>query len=229
MAGELSGAPRRGRTRRVQRAARWRVVVGVALVSAAAAMVLVAHRSADRPPRDRWLVTVAEVAEGTPLRREHLGSAAIELPRGVQAVPVADLPDVLGRVAGRPLAQGALLTSEDLLARGRFEGGTGIEVALTFDADRWPESGLELGDRLEVLSTDPQGTGTRSLVSGARLVAVERGDEGSDLGASGGRLVRLAVPDLDAATALVDASVREELTVVVPAPSGTGQAQEHAP
>jgi hypothetical protein len=205
------------------------VLVGVALVIAAAAMVLVAHRSASRPPQDRWLVTVEEVALGTPLRREHLGAAAIELPRGVRAVPVEDLEDVLGRVVARPLAQGALLTSDDLLAPGRFDGGTGIEVALTFDAGRWPDSGVRVGDRIEVLSTDPEGSGTRSLVSGARLVALGDDDGGADLGAPEGTRVRLAVPDLDDAAALVDASVREELTVVVPAPGATTSNPDAAP
>jgi Flp pilus assembly protein CpaB len=191
-------------------------MVGVALVSAAAAMVLVAHRSAGRPPTDRWLVTVAEVPAGTPIRREHLAAAPIDLPRGVHAVAVADLDDVLGRVSARALGDGALITSEDLLAPGRFEGGTGIEVAVTLDSGRWPESGAEPGDHVDVLSTDPDGNGTHTVASGVKLIAVDDDDGG--LGATGGTRVRLSVADSETATVLVDASVREQLTVVLPAP-----------
>jgi Flp pilus assembly protein CpaB len=206
------------------------VLVGIALVAAAAAMVLVAHRSANRPPRHRWLVAVAEVPVGTPLGRRHLGTAPIDLPRGVQAVAATDLDDVLGRVTARPLADGQLLTPDDLLAAGRFDGGEGIEVTVTLDERRWPRGGLDVGDRVDVLSTDPDGDGTRPLVSRARLVALDDdGDGGSGLGGAGGTRVRLAVPDAAAATALVDAAVREELTVVLPAPTSTGPPPEAAP
>jgi Flp pilus assembly protein CpaB len=197
------------------------VLVGIALVAAAAAMVLVAHRSANRPPRHRWLVAVAEVPVGTPLGRHHLGTAPIDLPRGVQAVAATDLEDVLGRVTARPLADGQLLTPDDLLAAGRFDGGDGIEVTVTLDERRWPGGGLDVGDRVDVLSTDPDGEGTRPLVSRARLVALDDGDGAAGLGGDGGTRVRLAVPDAAAATALVDAAVREQLTVVLPAPSST--------
>jgi Flp pilus assembly protein CpaB len=205
------------------------VLVGIALVAAAASMVLVAHRSAHRPPRHRWLVAVAQVPIGTPLDRAHLGAAPIDLPRGVQAIAVTDLDDVLGRVTARPIADGQLLTPDDLHPPGRFEGGDGVEVTVTLDARRWPHDGIEVGDRVDVLSTDPDGDGTRDLVSRARLVALDDGGGGGDLGGVGGTRVRLAVPDPAAATALVDAAVREELTVVLPAPSAAGTMPEAAP
>ena len=68
-----------------------------------------------------------------------------------------------------------------------------------------------------MLATDPDSTGTRTVAGGALVTAV--GDDGRDgIGSSSTVLVRLGLPDRDVASAVVDASIRSELSLVLPAP-----------
>ena len=78
--------------------------------------------------------------------------------------------------------------------------------------------------RVDLLATDPDGAGTSVLATDVLVVAVDEGDVG--LGATDGTAVRLALTDADAAAAVVDASVRSQLTLVLPQPgTGTGAAR----
>lgn len=225
MAGELSGATASPRAGSVGHGFRWRIALGAALITAAAALVLVAHRAAQQPPSTRWLVVDTEVAAGAPLHDTDLAAALIDLPAGVDGVRVSELEDLRGRVAAHSLAPGSLLTQNDLLDPDRFWDGAGIEVAVTVDGDRAPLGSLKPGERVEVLSTDPEGEGTRTLLGGVRVVAVDDGNQ-DGIGAHGGVRVRLAVTDDEAAAALVDAAVREQLTLVVAGPALADRASE---
>ena len=70
---------------------------------------------------------------------------------------------------------------------------------------------------IDVLSTDPDGTGTNSWHPGARVVAVS-GSEGDEVIGAGSTLtIRLSVDDATA-TAVVDAAVRSQVTLVMPNP-----------
>lgn len=218
MAGELLGASGEPRTAPPRKAVRWRVALGVALVTASASLVLVAHRAAQRPPTTRWLVVGDAVPAGEVVLETDLVMARLELPRGVSAVPVEDLDAIAGRVATHHLSPGSLLSPEDLLEPGRFTTGDSVEVTVTLAAERTPLESLGTGDVVDVLSTDPAEGGTRVLLDGARVVAVEQGG-GTTMGATGGSRVTLAVADPQSATALVDASVTEDLTLVVPSPA----------
>ena len=223
MAGELSGATTTPRAGSVGHGFRWRIALGTALITAAAALVLVAHRAAQQPPSTRWLVVDTEVDAGAPLLDSDLSAALIDLPAGVDGVPVSELEDLRGRVAAHRLAPGQLLTQHDLLESDRFWDSAGIEVAVTVDEERAPLGGLKPGERVEVLSTDPEGEGTRTLLGGVRVIAVDNGAQ-EGIGASGGVQVLLAVTDDEAATALVDAAVREQLTLVVAGPAPADRA-----
>ena len=69
-----------------------------------------------------------------------------------------------------------------------------------------------------MLSTDPDSTGTRRVADAARVTAVSSPDEGG-IGADGSVRVRLGLPDGETATAVVDASIRSELSLILPAPT----------
>lgn len=195
--------------------------MGAALVTAAGGGVVLAHRAAQLPPGTRYVVVTADVPAGAVLSSDELGTVAIDLPSAVDAVPEEDVASVVGRVAAHELRSSGLLREGDLLEADRFADPREVEVAVTLDSSRVPTGALAAGDLVVVLSTAPDGDGTRVLTEAARLVAVG-GEEGSDgIGVAGGLQVRLAVADAETGAALVDAAVNEELTLMLPAPGRT--------
>lgn len=222
MWGEGPGRADSGRGRGLPRI-RWRVIVGAALVTAAAGGVVIAHRAAQQPPSTRYVVVTSDVTAGTALSRDHLGTVAIDLPGAVDAVEEDDVDSLIGRVAARPLPAAALLRAGDVLEEGRFADPDEVEVTITLDSTRVPTGALHTGDVVAVLSTDPDGDGTRVLTDRARVAAIGDTEDPDGIGAGGGVRLRLAVVDGDTGAKLVDAAVNEELTLMLPAP-GTSEA-----
>jgi hypothetical protein len=200
---------------------RWRAVVGAALVTIAAGGVVFAHRAAQRPPSERWVVAVAEVPAGRPLRTDDLGTVAIDLPEGIDAVPARRAQSVVGRVTAHPLGRSALLRESDLLEEGRFRDPEEVEVAVSLDPARVPLGAFGPGDTVHLLRTSPEGD-TTALTSQARVVQVGDGGDGDGIGGSASVRVRLTLPDIGAAIEATSAAVAAELTVALPAPSPDG-------
>lgn len=193
-----------------------RALVGGLLVALAAAGVLSAHRAAGAPPTTRYLVLTDEVAAGTPLSAEHLGSIALDLPDEVAAIAEQDASEVLGRVTRTGLAELDLLRPGDLYERGRFVDPDAVEVALELPAPGALLGAIRPGDRVEVLATDPTGDGT---VVVATADVVDPGDQDpGGIGASSTVTVRLSLADREVATQVVDAAVRTDVTLTLPAP-----------
>jgi len=223
--GDGDGRVGRRRSRRIPRAAvrhrlpNRRALTGAVLVAASAAGVLVAHRAAAEPPHERYVVVAKEVAAGQVLRPGDLGTLPMDLPAGVAAVSDARADELVGRVARTELAALSLVRPGDLLDPGRFVDPGSVEVALELPPARALQGTLRVGDRVDVLSTDPEGTGTSTIARWARVSGVA--DEERDaIGAGGTVLVRLGLADADQAAAVVDASVRSEVSLVLPAPTG---------
>ena len=74
---------------------------------------------------------------------------------------------------------------------------------------------VPLGGTLEVLATDPDGTGTRVLATDVLVVGVDDGGSDDGIGVSDRVGYRLAVLDVETAASVVDAAVRSELTIVM--------------
>ncbi len=190
-------------------------------MTAAAGGVLVAHRSAQDSPDQRYLVLTADVAAGQQVTAEVLGSVAIDLPSTVDGIPEGDAPEVLGRIAGQPLAASTLLADRDLVERDRFLAGAGTEVTVTLDPSRTPLGDLEVGRSVTVMSSSE--AGTRVLGEDVRIAGIEAGSDAAGIGPGAGVLVTLGVGDLEEATDLVDAAVAEELSIVVRAPGDSAR------
>ncbi len=195
---------------------RWRVILGAALVTAAAGGVVFAHRAAQQPPTTQYLVLTADVPAGEAVDGADLGAVALDLPGAVDAVPTDAADQVLGRIASHTLNASGLLRESDLLAEERFVSPDEIEFAVSLDPARVPLGAFGIGDVVHLLATSGTG-GTTELTSHARVTGI--GDDTDD-GVGGGSRVRLllTVPDLAPAAAAVDASVNQELTIVLPAP-----------
>ncbi len=195
-----------------------RGIVGGILVASAVAGVLVAHRAASQPPNDRFVVVTSRVEAGSALRSEDLGTVAAQLPDGVTAVPAAQADQMLGRIARVQLEPMAMLRDGDLYELGRFAPPAATEVALDLPPSQALLGTLRVGDRVDVLSTDPNGQGTTVIAEGVGISDVGSDQDGATIGSAGAVRVRLALPDSVAAASLVDAAVRTELTLVLPSP-----------
>lgn len=213
------GSRRLRRAERVRRLPTRRAVVGSVLVAASAAGVLAAHRSATVAPTERWVVAARELPAGHVLAVEDLGTVAIDLPPGIPAVPEGSAADLVGRVTRSAVAELALVRSGDVLEHGRFDRPGTVEVAVELTPARALSGTVEVGDLVDVLATARDGdvSGTRTVATAARVSAVT-GASDDGIGARGTVQVRLGLPDAATATAVVDASVRAELSLVLPAP-----------
>ena len=211
-----------GGQRLVRRLPTSRAVVGGLLVALAAAGVLVAHRGASRPPTSRYVVATHSIAAGQTLRADDLGTIAVDLPREVSAVPAADATDLVGRVAAASIEPMELLGPGDVMAPGRFTDPDAVEVALELPPARALDGIIRAGSRVDVLSTDPDGDTTTVLATSVRVTSARDDDERDGIGSSGSVRVLLSVSGRTEATALVDATLRSDITLVLPRPSETG-------
>ena len=212
----------RARARLAGRLPTGRAVVGGLLVTLAAAGVLVAHRSASQPPTTRYVVATRAVAAGATVGTDDLGTIAIELPGEISAVPSSEASDLIGRVAATALEPLELVRPGDVLSAGRFTDPESVEVSLELPPARALEGIIRTGSRVDVLVTDPDGDSTSVLATGVRVTSTGSDTEGGGggIGDSGSIRVLLSVSDTAQATALVDASLRSDITLVLPRPNG---------
>src|SRR5690606_4660933 len=114
-----------------------------------------------------------------------------------------------------------LLRPDDLLDAGRFTDPDTVEIAIELSAARALDGTIVAGNVVDVLSTDPAGSGTSTVAEGVRVTGVE-GPDGSGIGADGSVVVRLALPDGASAEQVTDAAVRTEVSLALPAPGRAG-------
>jgi hypothetical protein len=199
-----------------------RALVGGALVVAAATTVLVAHRTASAAPTTRFVVAARDIQAGRIIEATDLGTLAMDLPDGMAAVPAADATDLVGRTAVTDLSELDLVRTADLADRETSDPDT-VEVSVLVDPARAPAD-LQTGRMVTVLTTDPA-EGTRIVLRRVPVRGVDQPD-GTVIGGSDGVRVRVAAPDETAAADLVDASVRGELTLVVPGRTEGGRSSD---
>jgi len=206
----------RSPSRRRPRVPSGRALIGALLVVAAAAGVLMSHATANGPAVDPYLVFARDLPAGHVVSTGDLGAAGLDLPGDLGAVPVERAEEVTGRVLRHGVAASELLRPSDLLESGRFSTPGQIEVALELPPARALLGSAGVGDRVDVLVTDPAAAGTRTLTR-ATVVSVG-GDDPGGIGGTSTTSIRLSVADRVTAERLVDAAVRAELTLALPAP-----------
>lgn len=194
-----------------------RALIGALLVVAAAAGVLMSHRSATQPAPHRYLVPARDLPAGRSISTDDLGAIAVDLPAELGALPVEQVDEVIGRVLRHDVAVSELLRPGDLFEPGRFRTPGRVEVALDLPPARALSGTIGVGDRVDVLVTDPSAAGTATLTR-ATVEAIGSDDDGG-IGVASNARVRLSVHDSATAELLVDAAVRSELTLALPAPS----------
>lgn len=203
----------RSTLRRLRRAvlARRRLLAAVF----AAVAVATALRASAEPPPPRVPVLVAshDVTAGTTLSADDLrsvGFAPGTVPDGV----VESRAAALGRTTVGPIRAGEPLTDVRLLGPGllaRYPGTVAAPVRL---GDRATVQLLRVGDRIDILAADPQGSGPAVVAAHDVPVISIPPLRDTRSGLTGGGLVLVAVPD-ETARALAGYGVRAFLSAVI--------------
>jgi hypothetical protein len=127
-------------------------------------------------------------------------------------VPAGEAIDATGRTLAAPLRAGEAVTDVRLVGPALTEGHPGL-VAVPV---RLPDAGmvelLRAGDRIDLVSADPQGGGAEVVATGVPVLAIP--DLPPEVGATGltGRLVVVGAVPAEV-TRIADAAVRTFLTI----------------
>ena len=204
----------RDRLARIARTVRRAVLRRRRLLAALLTAVAVAsgiHAAAAPPPARVGVVVAAhDLAAGTVIGADDLTEARFApgtTPSGLEPSPA-------GRILAAPLRAGEPVTDVRLVGRtlaASYPGLTAVPVRL-------PDAGmaglLRVGDRIDLVAADPQGSGASVVAAGVPVLALPA-DAPQDVGSGAlpGRLVLVGVEPADVPT-IADAAVRYFLTFV---------------
>jgi Flp pilus assembly protein CpaB len=194
--------------RAVRRAvlARRRLLAGLLTAVAVAAGLHTAREAP--PPQVQVLVAAHDLPSGAVVATDdvrRVGFAPGSVPEGVARDPT-------GRTLAAPLRAGEPLTDVRLVGPSLTDGYPGL-VAVPV---RLPDAGmaglLRVGDRIDLVSADPQGRSAETVAAGVSVLALP--DTPTEVGAAGltGRLVVVGAQPGDVAR-IADASVRTFVTI----------------
>lgn len=203
----------RSTLRRLRRAVLARRRVLAAVFAALAVATALRANAAPPPPRVPVLVASHDVAAGTTLSAgdvTSVGFAPGSVPDGV----VESRAAALGRTTVGPITAGEPLTEVRLLGAGLLERYPGTVAAPVRLGDRATVGLLRVGDRIDILAADPQGSGPAVVAAHDVPVIAIPPRRDARAGLSGGGLVLVAVPD-QTARALAGYGVRTFLSAVI--------------
>ncbi len=199
----------RDRLTRRLRAVRRAVLARRRLLAAVLAAVAVAggvHAVAAPPPATVTVLTAArDLPAGTVLGPDDL----VESDFAPGSVP-AGVTDAVGQTLAAAVRRGEPVTDVRLVGPA-LTAGDPVRTALPV---RLPDAGmvalLDVGDRIDLVATDPQGGGSHVVAGGVPVLAIPPPDDEAVTGQPGA-LVVVGVPPTDV-TGLADAGVRYFLT-----------------
>jgi len=181
----------------------------LAAVLAAVAVAAGVHAAAAPPPPAVTVLTAAhDLPAGSVLEADDLVSAAFS----PGSVPDGVADDAVGRTLAAAVRRGEPVTDVRLVGPALTSG----DPSRTALPVRLPDAGmvalLDVGDRIDLVATDPQGGGSHVVAAGVPVLAIPAADAEVVAGQPGA-LVVVGVEPTDA-TGLADASVRYFLTYV---------------
>lgn len=192
----MSSAPLRTRLTPARSAVRRAVLRRRRLLSAlfAAAAVLAGVRAVSpAPPATESVLTAAhDLPSGTVLDPDDLVTR--QLPAGSAPDGLASGSDAVGRTVAAPLRRGEPVTDVRLVGPSLLEGYPGLVAVPVRIPDAGAAALLEVGDRVDLLATDPTGTEPAAVIAAAaQVIALPAPDEASNgIGAVTGRLIVVA-------------------------------------
>jgi Flp pilus assembly protein CpaB len=186
--------------------ARRRLLAGLLTAVAVAAGLRAA--TAEPPPSVAVLVAAHDLPAGAVVGNQDVRRVRFSpdsVPEGLAREPT-------GRTLAAPLRAGEPLTDVRLVGPALTDGYPGL-VAVPV---RLPDAGmaglLRVGDRIDLVSADPQGRSAETIADGVPVLALP--DTPTEVGAAGlaGRLVVVGAQSRDVAR-IADASVRTFVTI----------------
>jgi Flp pilus assembly protein CpaB len=193
--------------RRVRRAVLARRRLLAALLAGVAVAAGVQAATAPPPPAVAVLTAARDLPAGAVIGDDDL--VAVDFAPG--SVPNGASRDPVGRTLAAPLRRGEPVTDVRLVGPALTAG----DPELTAVPVRLPDAGmvalLEVGDRIDLIGTDPRRSGASVVATGVPVLAIPRPSADTNgTGQSGGLVVVGAAPT--EVTTLTDASVRLFLT-----------------
>jgi len=177
------------------------LLTGIAVASGLHAAV------APPPPSVRVLTAAHDLPAGTRLA----GSDLAEEEFAPDSVPDGLASDAVGRTLAAPLRSGEPVTDVRLVG----EALARSHPDLTALPVRFPDAAmvdlLEVGDVIDLIATDPQGSGATVVAAGVPVLAIPPSDPTSGADGQAGALVVVGAGSTDV-TRLADAGVRLFLT-----------------
>ncbi len=201
--------------RRLRRAVLGRRRLLAALFAAIAVAAVLRTVAGPPPPTEPVLTAARDLPSGSVIRGDDLREVAFD-PDHVPA-GVLDAHDAIGRTTAAPLRAGEPLTDVRLVRASLLRGYPGLVAVPVRIGDADTVDLLRVGDRVDLLAADPQGTEAGLVAAGAAVVALPRRDLESHLGVGeggGGALVIVAITD-KTARRLAQASVSSFITMVI--------------
>lgn len=158
-----------------------------------------AHLYSNAGRQTAVLVVTHPIQQGQVLTAADLGQTSVAVGPGVASIPVAEAPQVLGKVAALSAPTGSLLTPGDVSSMSPIPVGDAV-VGLALKDGQLPADGLEPGDQVMVVETgalgsplgafvgssSPAGTssGSSSVTSSGTTSGASSGTGSSDTGSS---------------------------------------------
>jgi Flp pilus assembly protein CpaB len=193
--------------RRVRRAVLARRRLLAALLAGVAVAAGVQAATAPPPPSVGVLTAARDLPAGAVLGSDDL--VTVDFAPG--SVPSGATRDAVGRTLAAPVRRGEPVTDVRLLGPALTVG----DPELTAVPVRLPDAAmvtlLEVGDRIDLIATDPQGSGASVVATGVPVLALPPGSAETDGSGQPGGLVVVGVAPTEV-TGLADAGVRLFLT-----------------
>ncbi len=194
--------------RPVRRAVLARRRLLAALLTAVAVASGVRAATAPPPPTVTVLTAVRDLPAGVVIGRGDLAATAF----APGSVPSGAAPDPVGRTLAAPLRRGEPVTDVRLVGPALTDGYPGL-TALPV---RLPDAGmaglLRVGDRIDLVAADPQGSGAVVIASDVPVLAVPDAPVEPGTTGIGGRLVVIGADDAEV-TRVADAAVRDFISI----------------
>ncbi|MHB1771907.1 MAG: flagella basal body P-ring formation protein FlgA [Acidimicrobiales bacterium] len=172
------------------------VVVGVLLVIGFA--LAFADASLHLGSKEQVLVVAQPLTAGQVLTSGDLRAVRVSTGSGLQVVPVAEEPSVVGRRVAVALVAGAVLTSSEVGAAPPVGSGSDV-VAVGLKAGGYPPD-LAPGDRVQVVpvTSASSGGGAGSVTSGSPVAATVLAVDAAPAGSGSPTVFSLQVSNADA-------------------------------
>lgn len=163
------------------------LAAGLTAVAAVAALQAVAPPA---PARTTILVAARDLPAGV-----HLTSGDVT----TADLPPAATPDHLaeaavGRTLAAPLTRGEPITEPRLIGTHLTDAAPGVVAVPVRISDPGQAALLTVGDRIDLLATDPQHASTSTVATGVPVLAVPPAGDESGAGNLTGRLVVVGIP-----------------------------------